>query len=364
MNWRSLVASGRAGVGAVTSRASAGTKDSAKDGAEESAKDGARGEPPANPFQLANTQLRDVAKWLIGAFAAVGTVMLAGTQLSSLGALSTERPGRLVTATLAAVVVVLATLRAIFLLTKVLTLQFSGLHDLVRVSREREMAEVLRADSGYLAGRANVGQLLHDYEEARTEERRARARRQELEQEAVGHTTVPDDLAARLATAKAQEELADRRTTYLQGFVLTLVRMTGYFQVRRTFEDVRRGVLLMAMLSAFGLIAFAWAANPPKEEASEAAPVVRPAPAQAVLVLTAAGRSELEAVLGEECAALAGSSGVPVVALAADDDGSEVVVLGQEPCATSRLHVATDLGRLVPANSVTLPAPSGSRGTG
>jgi hypothetical protein len=345
----------------VASRASAGTKD----GAEGGPKDGARDEPPANPFQLANTQLRDVAKWLIGAFAAVGTVMLAGTQLSSLGALSTERPGRLVTATVAAVVVVLATLRAIFLLTKVLTLQFSGLHDLVRVSREREMAEVLRADSGYLAGRANVGQLLHDYEEARNEERRARARRQELEQEAVGHTTVPGDLAARLATAKAQEELADRRTTYLQGFVLTLVRMTGYFQVRRTFEDVRRGVLLMAMLSAFGLIAFAWAANPPKEDAaSEASPVVRPAPAQAVLVLTAAGRSELEAVLGEECAALAGSSGVPVVALAADDDGSEVVVLGEEPCATNRLHVAADLGRLVPTNSVTLPAPLGSEGTG
>jgi hypothetical protein len=106
-------------------------------------------------------------------------------------------------------------------------------------------------------------------------------------------------------------------------------------------------------------------ANPPKEDAaSEASPVVRPAPAQAVLVLTAAGRSELEAVLGEECAALAGSSGVPVVALATDDDGSEVVVLGEEPCATNRLHVAADLGRLVPTNSVTLPAPLGSEGTG
>lgn len=354
MNWRSLLVTGRAAATTGATRPAAA-------GGQEKPAEPKEPPPPANPFKPANDQLREVSKWLIGAFAAVGAVMLAGTQLSSIGSLSGEHPGRLVTALAAALVVVLATCRAIYLLTTVLTLKFSGMHGLVAMSREQTMGEVLAADTGYLAGRPNVKALFDDYDDAREVERAAHTVRLGLEREAAGHASAPKELADRLAVAKAQEKLAERETEHLRTFVRMLIQMKGHFDVWSTFRDVRRGVLLMAVLSAVGIIVFAWAANPPKADtASKGTPVVQPRPVEARLVLTPGGQADLGGVLGAECAARAASAGVPVVALAVDEDFSEVVVLGADPCTTTRLSVSAELGRVVPAGTVVVPMPTGT----
>lgn len=311
--------------------------------------------PPGNPFLPATTQLREVAKWLIGAFAAVATVMLAGTQLSSLGALSTEDPTRLVVAVSAAVVVVAATTGAIYQLSTVLPLDFSGIHGLVEESREQPMRDVLAADSGYRAGRANVAALLADYEAARLRDRRARHARGALELEVAEAPEPSEQLEARLARAVKLEELAAAEAKALNANVTALVQMKGYLNVRRRFDSARTAVLWLAALAAAGIITFAWAANP-SEAGPAAGAAIAPRPVEARLVLTPSGVNELGALLGQACAQGAAESGVRVVAMDADGETADVMVLDDGPCdRTLRLDVAVRLGRLVPVDVVSIP---------
>ncbi len=311
--------------------------------------------PASNPFLPATTQLREVAKWLIGAFAAVAAVMLAGTQLSSLGALPTEHPTRLLVAVAAAVVVVGATTGAIYQLSTVLPLDFSGVHGLVRESREVPMREVLAADSGYRAGRENVQALLVDYETARDEERSAHRRRAALEVEVADAVKPSEELTGRLARATKREELAEAEVQSLKSHVTALIQMKGYLNVRRRFDSARTAVLWLAALAAAGIITFAWAANP--EGGTPAAGAVLDArPVEAKLVLTPAGLAELRSVLGEECAQRSAESGTRVVAMAADAGTADVVVLAEGPCGeTIRLDIEGRLGRLVPLDAVVVP---------
>lgn len=312
--------------------------------------------PASNPFLPATTQLREVAKWLIGAFAAVAAVMLAGTQLSSLGALSTQDPTRLVVAVAAAVIVVAATTAAIYQLSTVLPLDFSGMHGLVEESREAPMREVVNADSGYRAGRANVGALLADYEAARDRDRSAGRARAALALQVAATVEPSAELEAQLARATRQEELAEAEVKSLKEHVTALIQMKGYLNVCRRFDAARTAVLWLSAVAAAGIITFAWAANPPETKAATSA-ALAPRPVEARLVLTPAGAAELGTALGEECAQSAASSGTHVVVMSTDTETSDVVVLAEGSCArTMRLDVASRLGRLVPLDTVVVPA--------
>ncbi len=358
MNWSALVR--RPGVGAAASAFAGG-------------RPGAGGHPdgsgvltlklatdapapaPSNPYLPATTALRDVAKWLIGALAAVAAVMLAGTQLSSLGALSAQHPGRLVTAVVAAAVVVAAISGAIYLLTTVLPMDFSGMHGLVEASREQPMRAVLAADSGYCGGRTSVSHLLDDYETARKAERLAYRTRAALAREEAEHPDPTKDLSAQLTCATKREALATAEVNELKKNVTLLIQMKGYLAVQRRFERARTGVIWLALVAAVGIIAFAWAAKP--ADATGPSPALNPSPVSARLVLTQAGVSELGAVIGPRCAAAAGTDGVPVVVLDADAAGAELVVLGQGVCTTvTRVTVEKRLGRPVPTDEPDLPA--------
>jgi hypothetical protein len=57
-----------------------------------SASGSATSSPSGNPFTDAATRIRNSAKYLLGAFAAVGALLAAGLQLTSLGKLSSDRP--------------------------------------------------------------------------------------------------------------------------------------------------------------------------------------------------------------------------------------------------------------------------------
>lgn len=313
--------------------------------------------PPGNPYLPATTQLRDVAKWLIAAFAAVATVMLAGTQLSSLGKLSTDHPTRLAVAAVAASVVVLATARSIYLLSTVLPFDVSGMQGLLESAREQPMRGIVEADSGMRAGRSSVAHLLADYRVARSAQRVAMVLRAGLQREEAEHAEPPPELRARLDHARRLEKVADAEVQALRGPVQALIQLKGYLRVRAQFDDVRGGVMALAVLAAAGIIAFAWAANPPEPKASASA-VLQPRPVAALLVLTAAGEQDLAGIVGEECARTAHDRGVPVVALSADaaTGRSEVVILTGAGCATNRLTVDSRTGRVLPVDAVGQPA--------
>lgn len=313
--------------------------------------------PPGNPYLPATTQLRDVAKWLIAAFAAVATVMLAGTQLSSLGKLSTDHPTRLAVAAVAAAVVVLATARSIYLLSTVLAFDVSGMQGLLESAREQPMRGIVEADSGMRAGRSSVAHLLDDYRLARSAQRVAMVLRAGLQREEAEHAEPPPELRARLDHARRLEKVADAEVQALRGSVQALIQLKGYLRVRARFDDVRGGVMALAVLAAAGIIAFAWAANPAEPKAGASA-ALEPRPVSAVLVLTAAGQQDLAGLLGEECAGAARSKGVPVVALSADPAAgrAEVVVLPGDGCTTTRVTIDSRTGRVFAADAVDLPA--------
>jgi hypothetical protein len=254
--------------------------------------------------------------------------------------------------------VVGATARSIYLLSTVLAFDVSGMQGLLAASREQPMRGMVEADVGMRSGRSSVAHLLDDYQKARSAQRVAMVLRSGLQHEIAEYDEPPPDLAARLAHARRLEEVADADVRALRGSVHSLIQLKGYLVVRRQFEAVRGGVLGLALLAAAGIIAFAWAANPPDAKAGAAA-VLDPIPVEARLVLTPAGEQDLAVAIGTECARAARASGVKVIALAASAQSSEVVVLVEGPCSTpSRLTVESRLGRLVPVDAVVVPTPT------
>lgn len=61
----------------------------------------AGGQPPGSPAAVELEAVQAATRWLVGAAAAVLAVLLAGVQLSALGQLAVDRPGRLIVAVIA-----------------------------------------------------------------------------------------------------------------------------------------------------------------------------------------------------------------------------------------------------------------------
>jgi len=284
--------------------------------------------------------------------------MLAGSQLSSIGSLSvTQDPWRLLTAVVSALLAVGVVAYAVYGLTEI---QIPGEGTLGQIRSaandpNSRLAMLAAGDSGLRAGRANLGQLLTDYENLRTAQRQAgidvqtavaaaqTARTRRARREAV----------AAIASAKARKQNAEAAIADLRPHMVTLAQLSSYLTVRERFAAERRRILFAALAAAAFLVCFAWAANPPQPK-GPAANAVPQNPSAARLLLTSAGVAELSGVLGGSCAASAGThAGVAVIALASNGGIFDVVVVPGGQCAKpARVTVSSNMGRVVSASSV------------
>lgn len=241
-------------------------------------------------------RLRDLAKYLIAAFAAVGGILVAGSQLASLGKLSLDDDRDRFLAAIGGLGLALVMVGIVLVLA-------------VRVLRpvEVDVEKLLDArpgpkDDPLPAGASSLRALV---EASRDEE---------------------NDEADRQAYAALVQQAID---------------LKAYRVVQSRFTAALVGLLAAALLGAIGITVFAYAANPPDEKKAGAAePPVPPRPTAVGVRLTSEGRTALGPKIGERCArgtisalAIGGTAAEPVV-----------VVLPRRRCAALQITLSQNLG--------------------
>lgn len=257
-------------------------------------------------------QLRGNVKWTLVAFGAIGTTLLAGSQLSNLGKFSYDE-GRL---WLALAFAMLALCAAAFAVNAVLKVAYTG-HVNINNLDSLDHDEI-RKSPGLLAGYSSTDQIAGHYV------RRINARFLHFKQGVDLDVLEADD-----ATLGFIEDLIDSILSYVR-----------YTRILRQAQWARRRLFFASILAAIGLVGFAWAANPP----SAAPTVVLQSPAApAKLLLTEAGIKTFMPVLGAACATL---KPIEVITLNVSTSGSEVVTLKSQACPVARFTLTPALGEL------------------
>ncbi len=269
---------------------------------------------------------RSVGKWLITSFAAVGTLLLAGVQLTSLGSAS---GARLAAAFAGLGIAVAAVILAVVSLTALLQPHVSAPDEAVATADDQA---------------SGLGKFV------------AKHRAVLLP---AGVTTAGELLAAFMAARRSpdKETPAGReRIRILRGHLSDIVWWASYEDAKQRFGKVRIAVVLAAVAVAAGVALYSWAATGPGAAATAAGPVpaVQPAPVAVRVRLNAAGSRALTGVLGKACTAAAAGKGVPAIALSATPSQTTVVLIpGGRACPVPvRFSLPLSQGLAVPVASV------------
>lgn len=259
-----------------------------------------RGVDPGN-IPLAIERYRDLAKYLVGIFAAVGGLLVAGTQLSSLGQLSWDDDrARLMTAVIALALALVAVILVLGRAVSILRPLELALADVADESGPRTAIEARPTLLGGARDVKTVAALVDPNNEA-------------------------VDAAARA-----------RWSAVAAG----IVEYAAYREMQRRFDVARMAMLAYAVLAAAAIALFAWAANPPDDPADA---VVAPAAAQVQVALTDAGREAFAGALGARCVKR------PLAALVVGGTRREplLVALPRAGCAPAQFTLPPVLGALL-----------------
>ena len=255
--------------------------------------------------------LRGNVKWTLLAFGAIGTTLLAGSQLSNLGKFGYDEP-RLWFALGCALLAMAASAYAV---ASALAVAYSGYTELYGLD-EADIAYV-QHNKALLEGFASVDALRREYEKA-TEKRHR-------------HLMNPETDAGELADDKIWY-------FYLDGLVDKVLSYIRYNRIQQQVDRSRTQLTVASVVAALALIGFAWAANP---SAEQPALVLRSPASQAKL--SASGKATLTPVLGADCAARAT---IDVIVLNVTTSGSEVVTLASKDCPVARFTLTSGMGKL------------------
>jgi hypothetical protein len=317
---------------------------------------------PANPYQPAADRLRQTTTWLAATLAGVAAIMLAGSQLSSIGSISvTADPVRLIIAIASALIAIAAVGWAIYVLTNI-QMPSEGTLGPIReaaANPNSRLAKLADADSGLRNGRPTLTAFLDEYQGVRQQQCDAERDVQSAMDRVEGAQTDDEKAGAShaLTVARAHKQRADARIAELRPTMVELAQLVSYISLRDRFSAGRRWVFTAALIAAASLVCFAWAANPSQPKAS-AAVTVPQSPSAGRLVLTPAGKSQLAMVLGRACATSAATpAGVAVLALARTGGSYDVVIVPRGRCPKPvRVTISADLGRVVAMSAVSLPS--------
>jgi|GEM_PF-229887 len=261
--------------------------------------------------------LRSNAKWTLLAFGAIGTTLLAGSQLSNLGKFGLSDP-RLLVAVGCAIFAMVAATFAVWSALRVANTGYVEFYHL-----EPGDIEYVERNSALLEGFGTVRNLREAYDNA------IRARHAAITAERVDEQTFNS---------------AEIWFNYLDGLVDIVVSYIRYNRIRQEAERSRAQLIGSSVIAALSLLGFAWAANPGAEQP----PVLHSPASAAKLTLTAAGKTVLAPVIGEKCAALAS---IDVIVLNVTTSGSEVVTISNSDCPIARFTLTNAQGSLVSVGS-------------
>ena len=259
----------------------------------------AAGSGIASQASSAIDQFRSVGKWIITSFAAVGTLLLAGVQLTSLGSLT---GWRLFVAIAGLAVAVIAVIAAIATLTSLLEPHVSAPDQAVKdADNPRTELGKFVADHQltlFPSGINTAGQLATEFD------------------------------AIRSATTGSQAA-REKRLAILRNSLSDIVWWSAYLGAKERFDRTRTSVVRMAVLVAIGAILYAWAATSTDMANSASSPsaAVQAMPVTVLVKLTPAGSSALSEVLSRSCIAVATKGGVQAIALSADSSQTTLVLI-------------------------------------
>lgn len=207
---------------------------------------------------------RAAAKWLVGALAAVAALLVAGTQLSSIGA---AEGWRLAIAVAGAVVGLSALgfgLFATFDLMMPVALSLDQLENRGWERSKDPSIKFLRDNESVFLGEAtNVVEL-------RT---KIRAAERELDAALKKHHRTPED-----KDLEAKAEVAGARLQQLDDIATSVTEFGTYAAFSQRQADWKRVMAVVLVVVGLALVGFAWAANPPpekKDDSSAVAPEMR-----------------------------------------------------------------------------------------
>lgn len=267
-------------------------------------------------LQVAADRIRETAKWLTVSLAALGTVMVAGSQLSSIGSLE-PWSDRMLAAVLGGALAAVGAGGILWATTWTATTPAVSLQGLT--TDVPKGAETVVTDRTLLHGEPDVT-AFHQAVVAALE-----ARGRAL----TAHYAQPGDADLKLAADAAQNQALALGQTAGE-----LLAVTSYSALAHRWKRARWVIIGAGVVAGLGLGLFAWAANPPEDaEASAAAANVLTAPKTQVARLTGDGVAALAETLGEDCPA---EEPLTVIVLGSTAAGPDVLV-DQEGCARTRL---------------------------
>jgi len=213
----------------------------------------------ARPTHSAADRIRETAKWLIASFAAVGTILVAGTQLSSIGSLNAS-DARFWVALAGVVAALTAVVIAIDKVVDVLVTPPLSMKALAEPGSGDAVTQAVRtkiADDHALVIDGDLSRLYKDYTLAAKQSR----------------TSYDAWRAAPTAANLTAAQLDDGRLTTLDGSVQNVLAVATLLQLSETFRVTKRWIVGATVIAAAGIVVFAAAANP-RKPAGPAAVVV------------------------------------------------------------------------------------------
>jgi hypothetical protein len=283
--------------------------------------------PAAGPATAAIERIRETAKWLIAAFGALGSALIASLQLQDIGELSGREE---VLALVGFGLGIVGVLVALVTTATVLAAARVSIDDLE--DPDSRLSRYVREATDLLGGAGSTADVLTEYREA------SRLRQEAYRKQLDAVYDRPDEDVA--DEAAREYEYAVRRIELVNPVVEGILD-AGLFDIvrrhwrRRTIPGIVGGVLLA--VGGMGLFATTVTEKPP--EAQEA---VTPTPVRGVLDLSAEGDAELGQTLGASCE----RDAIAVVVLSSSDKGTQVVTADAR-CATRRLTLSEDDGAVV-----------------
>lgn len=257
--------------------------------------------------------LRGNVKWTLIAFGAIGTTLLAGSQLSNIGRFEANEP-RLWVGLVCALAALLAAAYAVNSAMKVAYAGYTEFFDLGEPQRN-----FVQRNPALLEGFDTVVAV------ALAHQKSAALRHQEL-----------------VADQPDPQNLTDNEIWfgYLNKLISKVVAYVRYDAIKQEAERSRRELKYASIVAGAALVGFGWAANPKTEQ-----PIVllKSPTSEASLTLTADGKAALAPLLGASCAAL---SQIKVIVLSVGAAESDVISLKTKDCALARFTVKDTLGKL------------------
>ena len=279
---------------------------------------------PSSPVE----RVREAAKWLIGAFAAIGGLLIAGVQLSDAGQLAIEDDeGRLAVALFGLIFGVGGVIWAILENVRILlpTAMTFG-----RLEADPELVKYFTDNPELIPGPAKtIAALKGEYEE------RVKAY----------ETAVADLDKAESDPHKAALKQADKQLARAERDLQDVFGLANWKAIEKLFKDVRFNIVVATVLAAAGIAFFAWAANPPEEEKeSGEKPVLGTAPNLGRLIFKPEAEPQLRQALGGRCEI----GKVQVLVIGGTKKEPEVVSIPRAGCDAVRFVGGPELAEVVP----------------